>query len=273
MHRTLDEVEFVIFDTETTGLLPESGDRVVELAAVRFRAQERIGTFQSLINPQRLISEAAFAVNHISPEMLIDAPTIDKVIPQFLEFIRGSCLCSYNAGFDLAFLNNELKIMGSGFPAGILVVDILRMAKRLLPGLSRYALWFVAGQLGIKTAQQHRAFSDVELTLGVFNKLRDILRTKEIFDFRNFISLFALNSSALEDINNQKIAKIQEAIGLGLRLKMKYLSSSSAQVSLREVVPKEIRQDKDRSYLIAHCCLKNEERSFRIDGILSLEVT
>ncbi len=272
MHRNLDEVEFVIFDTETTGLSPESGDRVVELAAVRFKGEQRSGVFQTLVDPGRPISEDAFAVNHISPQMLAGAPTMDKVMPKFLEFIAGSCLCSYNAGFDLAFLNNELKASAGEFPAATPVVDMLRMAKRLLPGLECYALWFVAERLGIKTAQQHRALSDVELTLEVFNKLKEILRDKEIFDFRNFLSLFALPSGALEDINNQKVAKIQEAIALGLRLKIKYLSSVSAQVSLREVVPKEVKQEKGRSYLIAHCCLKNEERTFRIDGILSLGI-
>jgi DNA polymerase III epsilon subunit family exonuclease len=272
MHKSLDEIEFVIFDTETTGLSPESGDRVVELAALRFKGQERKGVFQTLVDPQRPISEAAFAVNHISQQMLEGAPTIDMVMPGFLEFIKASCLCSYNAGFDLAFLNNELKISGGDFPSGVMVVDILKMARRLLPQLERYALWFVAERLGIKTAQQHRAFSDVELTLGVFNKLKEILKAKEISDFGNFLSLFGLPSGTLEDINNQKISRIQEAIGLGVKLKIKYLSSASAQVSEREVVPKEVRQERGRSYLVAHCCVKREERLFRIDGILSLGI-
>lgn len=272
MHKNLEEIEFTIFDTETTGLEPESGDRIVEIAAIRLKGKEKISSFQTLINPGRQISEAAFNVNHITQEMLKGAPSTGLVMPDFLEFIKGSCLCSYNAGFDLGFLNNELKLLGKDELQDIVVVDILRMARRLVPGLERYALWFVAEKFGIRMGQEHRALSDVELTLSVFHKLKEILNTKGIFDFRNFSGLFGLNSGFLEDITNQKIAKIQEAIDLGVKLKIKYLSSSSAQVTEREVIPKEIRQENSRFYLIGHCCLRKEERSFRVDSILHFEI-
>ncbi|MEI6631964.1 MAG: exonuclease domain-containing protein [bacterium] len=271
MYRNLDEVEFVIFDTETTGLAPESGDRIVELAAVRVKGEERLGVFQSLVDPKRPISEAAFQVNRISSEMLSGAPSIETVMPKFLDFIKGACICSYNAAFDLGFLNNELKLIGRELPPGTAVVDALKMAKRLLPSLERYALWFVSESLGIKAKQEHRALSDVELTLGVFNRLKENLRAKEIFDFSNFLSLFSLPSGQLDGINNQKISRIQEAIDLKVKLKIRYLAASSAQVSEREVLPKEIKQERGLVYLVGHCYLRNEERSFRIDGILSLE--
>jgi DNA polymerase-3 subunit alpha (Gram-positive type) len=268
----IDEVEFTIFDTETTGLEPASGDRIVEIAGLRLKGQERIATFQTLINPKRPISEAAFGVNKITQEMLRDAPAIEEVMPQFLNFIQGSCLCSYNAGFDLEFLNNELKLIEQGQLKNIAVVDILKMARRIIPGLERYALWFVAEKLGIKAKQEHRAFSDVELTLGVFDKLKNMLKTKGISDFEKFLGLFSIDPVFLKDIDNQKIASIQEAISLGVKLKIKYLSSASATLTERQVIPKEIKQENNRSYLVGYCCLRNEERSFRIDGILHLEI-
>lgn len=272
MNRNIEEVEFAIFDTETTGLEPESGDRIVEIAAIRLKGKQKIATFHSLINPDKPISEAAFAVNRISRQMLTGAPKMQEVMPKFLDFIRDTCLCSYNAAFDLAFLNSESGLLGAVFPRDILVADILKMAKRLLPGLERYALWFVSERLGITVEQKHRALSDVELTVEVFNRLDEILKAKHIFDFANFLSLFGMDSAVLNDINNQKIAKIQEAMNLGVKLKIKYLSGSSAAVTEREVLPKEIKQEKNRDYLVGHCCLRNEERSFRIDGILHLEV-
>jgi DNA polymerase-3 subunit alpha (Gram-positive type) len=272
MSKNLDEIEFTIFDTETTGLEPEAGDRIVEIAGIRFKGQKNLATFQTLVNPGRPISEAAFEVNRITQDMLRDAPFIGEVLPKFLDFIKDSCLCSYNAAFDLGFLNNELRLAGNKPLENIAVVDILKMAKRLLPDLERYALWFVADKLGIKTEQKHRALCDVELTLDVFNKFNAILKTKGIWDFLNFSSLFGINSHFLDNINNQKIAKIQEAIGLGVKLKIKYLSSSRAEVSERDVIPKEIKQDRHHSYLIGYCCLRNEERTFRIDGILHLEI-
>jgi DNA polymerase III alpha subunit (gram-positive type) len=155
---------------------------------------------------------------------------------------------------------------------GFVVLDILKMARRLLPGLERYALWFVAERLGLKARQMHRALSDVELTLGVFKMLKEILRDKGIVDFTYFSNLFAINRDFLENINAQRISQIQEAIGLGAKLKIKYLSSSGVEVTEREVIPTEIRQENSRSYLVGYCCLRNDERTFRIDGILHLEL-
>ncbi|MBM3244482.1 MAG: WYL domain-containing protein [Candidatus Omnitrophica bacterium] len=272
MDRLIDEVEFTIFDTETTGLEPRAGDRIVEIAAIRFKAGEKSASFESLVNPGRKISEAAFAVNHISQEMLEGAPTIAQIAPQFIKFIEGSCLCSYNAPFDLEFLNNELAMHSLALPQGTMIVDVLKMARRLVPGLQRYALWFVAEKMGVRQQQKHRALEDVEMTLGVFNKLREILKTKGVDDFKNFAGLFSIDPVFLNNMQNERLAQIQEAIDLGVKLKIKYLSSTSAQLTEREVLPKEIRQESGKTYLVGFCCLRNEERSFRIDGILHLEI-
>lgn len=272
MNKVIDEVEFTIFDTETTGLDPASGDRIVEIAGIRFKGEDELGAFQRLVNPNRLISEAAFAVNKITQDMLKGAPAIESVMPDFLGFIKGSFLCSYNAGFDLEFLNNELRLINNPPLGDIIVIDVLKMSRRLLPGLERYALWFVAESLGIKTKQVHRAFSDVELTRDVFNRLKRILQSKGITDCDNFIKLFSINKDLLSDVNSQRIAQAQEAIDLGLKLKIKYLSSSGAQVSEREVLPRSIKHENGRSYLVGYCLLRKEERTFRIDGILHLEV-
>ena len=272
MNQNIAEIEFTIFDTETTGLEPESGDRIVEIAAIRVKGKQEISTFQALVNPGRPISQAAFQVNKISQEMLKGAPGIEEVLPKFLDFIHGSCLCSYNAGFDLEFLNQELSITGKSGLKDILVVDVLKMAKRLLPGLERYALISVAQNLGFKQAQMHRALSDVRLTLGVFNKFKEILEAKGIRDFDNFLHMFTIDARTLQDLNARKITQIRQAIDLGVTLKIKYLSTSGAEVTEREVVPSEIKQENHNSYFVGSCCLRKEERTFRIDGILHLEV-
>jgi len=272
VNKNLDEIEFTIFDTETTGLEQDAGDRIVEIAGIRFRGKVRIATFQTLVNPHRPISLGAQNVNRITPDMLKDAPSIETVMPKFLNFIQGSCLCSYNAPFDLGFINNELKLMDENLPQDLMTVDILKMAKKLMPGLESYALISVAERLGIGTSQTHRALSDAELTLEVFDKLKERLRSKGIFDFIGFSSLFGINSQFLDNINNQKIAKIQEALDLGVKIKIKYLSSASSEVTEREVIPKEIKEERSRQYLVGHCCLRNEERTFRLDGILHLEI-
>ncbi|MDD5660920.1 MAG: 3'-5' exonuclease [Candidatus Omnitrophica bacterium] len=191
MPENIDEIEITIFDTETTGLKPEEGDRMVELAALKVRAKERIAVFDELINPGRAISAGAFSVNKITPEMLKGVPEIGAVMPKFLDFTKGSCLCSYNAEFDMSFLNNELKLIGLPAINNILVLDVLTMARKLLPGLARYPLWFVAQKLEIRTVQQHRALADVEMTWEVFTKLKALCQEKGIADLASFSNLFA----------------------------------------------------------------------------------
>jgi DNA polymerase-3 subunit alpha (Gram-positive type) len=244
----------------------------VEIAAIRLKNGEEAARFATLVNPGRQISEAAFMVNRITDEMLRRAPGMEAVMPQFLDFIKDSCLCSYNASFDLEFLNNELRLMGKGRLDNVTVVDLLKMARRLLPGLERYSLSHVSEKLGIKFQQKHRALSDVELTLKLFTRLKEILKAKGIDDFLNFTSLFGVNVHFLGDIINQRISEIQEAIDLGVKLRIRHLATSNAQVTEREVIPKEIRQDKGRSYLVGYCCLRHEERAFRLDNILHLEI-
>jgi len=273
MTKLIDEVEFTIFDTETTGLDPQDGDRIVEIAAVRFKGRKKISTFQKLVNPRREISEAAFRVNQISKEMLQDAPEMSEVLPEFLDFIKDSCLCSYNAPFDMKFLNNELQLLGKGHLEGVIVVDVLKMARKLLPGFERYALWFVAEKLGITAQQVHRAFADVEMTQDVFYRLKDILDSKGLADFSSFTHLFTINPKLLEDLQTQKISQIQEAIDLRVKLRIKYLSTAGAHFSEREVIPKEVRQENSRSYLVGYCCLRNEERTFRIDNIVHIAIS
>ncbi|PIQ88032.1 MAG: hypothetical protein COV73_00995 [Candidatus Omnitrophica bacterium CG11_big_fil_rev_8_21_14_0_20_43_6] len=273
MIENIDEIEFTVFDTETTGLNPSAGDRIVELAGLRVKGQARIAKFDCLVNPNRAISEGAFAVNKITPEMLANAPGIEQVMPEFLEFIQGSCLCSYNAEFDLGFLNHELQLLGKPAITGPVVFDVLTMAKKLLPNLPRYALWFVAQKLDIKLTQLHRAFSDVEMTWEVFNKLKIICQEKGIYGFTNFSNLFAFNSVLLESSSLEKAMQIQKCIQAKGTLKFQYLSSHTGQVSQREVIPQEIKQDNQHRYLIGYCCLNKEQRTFRLDNILSFEIS
>jgi len=272
MFDNLNNIEFVIFDVETTGLNPRSGDRIIEIAAVRLKAGKEIGEFCSLVNPKRSISPAAFEVNHISDDMVKQAPDSSSILPKFLEFIKGSCLAAYNTNFDLEFINNEIQPLGLCLPADIPTIDILTMARRLLPGLGRYSLLFVAQSLGIDTVQAHRALLDVRLTVNVFNRFMGMIEKKQIDDFANFLNLFGINTKVNDSFNEQRIAAVQKAIDSNTKLKIRYFSSSRADVSEREVSPKLIKKENSKRILVGFCHLRNEERSFRLDRILRMEM-
>jgi DNA polymerase III epsilon subunit family exonuclease len=273
MGENISEIEFAVFDLETTGLAPELGDRIIEIAAVRLRNGRQAGSFHSLVNPgDKAVSPGAFAVNQISRQMLEDAPDSSQVLPKFLDFISGSCLAAYNAPFDSSFLSSELRLLKRELAPEMQIADILTMARRLLPGLERYPLWFVAKALGIKTIQEHRALSDVLITVEVFKRLNSVLIKKGIVDFEQFISLFGLSSPMSDNINSAKIARIQKALDLGASLKIRYFTRHSAEFSQREVIPKAIIQEKNQLYLVGFCNLRKQERTFRIDNILDLEM-
>ncbi len=85
-------------------------------------------------------------------------------------------------------------------------------------------------------------------------------------------NLFGLSSPYLADLRQQKVSRVQEAIDLKVKLKIRYLSGQSGQVTEREVIPKQIKQENNKFYLVGFCNLRKEERIFSLDGILHLEI-
>lgn len=176
----ISEAQFTIFDVETTGLFPYSGDRICEIAALRIDASfASPRKFWSLVNPMRPISCGAFSVNRITPAMLAGKPTIDKVLPSFMDFTRGSVLVAYNAGFDLGFLESAL-----GEDKDILkdyhVIDALALARKIFRDSPRYSLGVISRHLGIETPLEHRAMADAFLTMKVFQKELDAIAEEGI---------------------------------------------------------------------------------------------
>lgn len=159
----IDAVDLVVVDLETTGLGPLRGDRICEIAAIKWHGGEEVGRFHSMVNPGRSIPPAAFKVNRITPEMIRDAPVAEDILPAYCAFVEGSVFAAYNAKFDLGFLHAEMARAGITAPS-LPVIDVLRLARRRLPFLNRYKLLNGASALDIGEHQAHRALEDVELT-------------------------------------------------------------------------------------------------------------
>src|SRR5687768_13290826 len=127
----------IILDTETTGLDPTLGHRIIEIAGVEIHNRRLTGNrFHRYINPQRASDEAALQIHGLTSEFLSDKPCFADVAAEFLDFVRGAELIIHNAAFDIAFINNELCLaklepIHACCPN---VVDTLRMAKDKHPG-------------------------------------------------------------------------------------------------------------------------------------------
>src|SRR5579883_3011754 len=166
--KTLDGVEFVVLDTETTGLRP-GPDRVIEVAGVRLRGGEVIASFQRLINPGRRIPPFIAKFTGITQEMVNEAPSAAEIFPELQRFIDGAILVGHNLGFDIGFLSHEARLLGQGFPLDGL--DTIPLARRFLPGLKRFRLDVVAEHLKIPTMNRHRAMGDARVTAAIFLRL------------------------------------------------------------------------------------------------------
>jgi DNA polymerase-3 subunit epsilon len=127
----------IVLDTETTGLEPAQGHRIIEIGCVELFNRRLTGkTFHCYLNPDREIDEGAQEVHGISTQMLADKPRFPDVVGDLLEFIGGAELIIHNAPFDVGFLNSELLLCGHGSKVDEIcrVLDTLRLAREMHPG-------------------------------------------------------------------------------------------------------------------------------------------
>ena len=162
----------IVLDTETTGLDPRHGHRIIEVACIEMENRRLTGRhLHKYINPERDIDEGAQAVHGITLEFLADKPKFVDIVDEFLEFINGAELVIHNAPFDLGFLNAELRRLDR-VPVETIcngVTDTLRMAKELHPG-KRNSLDALCERYEIDNSQRtlHGALLDTELLAEVF---------------------------------------------------------------------------------------------------------
>jgi DNA polymerase-3 subunit epsilon len=163
----------IVLDTETTGLDPFDGHRIVEIGAVELWHQVPTGrTYHQYINPERPMPQEAFAVHGISGEFLADKPTFSVVAQAFLDFIEDSKLVIHNASFDMRFLNAELDWAGHPRIPSEQAVDTLAIAKRRFPG-SPASLDALCRRFGIDNSMRtkHGALLDSEILAEVYLEL------------------------------------------------------------------------------------------------------
>ena len=166
---------FTVFDTETTGLDPFKGHKIIELAGVRIENGEILDdqTFVQLVNPEREIPWEAKQVNKINDEEVKNAPTIDQVLPQFLEFAQGSILIAHNAIFDMSFLRAEKELCW-GFVDLPECLCTMQLSRTLYPAEFYHNLDALAARLSLQMPKaRHRALPDVLLTAQALLKMME----------------------------------------------------------------------------------------------------
>ena len=168
-------MRLIVLDTETTGLSPDNGDRILELGCVELMHRKLTGrNFHYYINPERESHEEALNVHGITTEFLQDKPKFAQIVDEFLAYVKGADIIIHNAPFDTGFLNKELELAGHPpFKEHVgEVMDTLAMAKEIYPG-KRNSLDALCERLGVSNAARtlHGALLDAELLADVYINL------------------------------------------------------------------------------------------------------
>lgn len=174
----IEKSEFVCIDCEATGLDPEQ-NAIIEIAGIRFRGDEVLESFETLIDPECEIPESSIAVHHITPEMVKGKPKIQEQLPAILKFIGRHIIVGHSINCDIAFLLQAAK--KHNIPCRLEhnpQIDTLRMA-RLYGGSAVNSLEQLRKHFNIPSGDAHRAMSDVVVNVELFKHLSKKHKTTE----------------------------------------------------------------------------------------------
>ena len=164
----LNNNDVVVFDIETTGLEATKCE-IIEIGAVKLHKGKISETFETLIKPNSVIPDEIIKLTGITPDMVVDAPSIKQVMPDFYKFCYGSTIMAYNIDFDYKFISIHGKKLGYIFDNK--QIDVLYLARAFVPGLKNFKLSTVCKKLGVSLENAHRAVHDAMATAEVVIKL------------------------------------------------------------------------------------------------------
>lgn len=270
------DIPIVVLDTETTGLFPGLGHRIVEIGAIRMENWRVTGEINQLIQPDRKMDPRSTAVNHITDEDLVGKPTFIEISNDLAALMDGALLVAHNAAFDAEFLGMEYVIgnyavngAGSGPPLANPWLCTLLLARRHFY-FGRNNLGHIAHKLGVRMGLAHRALNDVYMTAEVLKRMVRELgnqRLKTVGDLLHAQggAIFIPPPAAIDlpDLVNDALRKRQP---------LRILYFGDTENSERTITPKYPCQHRGVSYLVAHCHDLDEQHLFRIDRIFSAEI-
>jgi DNA polymerase-3 subunit epsilon len=276
----LEGVTFAVVDVETTGLSPQTGDRICEIAIVRGRAGQILDSFTTLVNPQRSIGAGARRVNGITDTMVYRAPVFADVAGEVATLLKDTVLVAHNAGFDVGFLRNELPPAAGGAEAiPPYVIDTLQLARACYQFPSN-SLESISGILKVRGHQTaHRALSDAQTTWRVLvwfiNDLRDrglpMESLGDLLALQGWLDLTPRPYLPADAPPEIVPPVVNQAINEGLLLRLRY-AVPGGRPTERVVAPRRVALERESLYLVGYCHLRHEERTFRFDRILKLEL-
>jgi DNA polymerase III epsilon subunit family exonuclease len=270
--QTLHDTPLAFLDVETTGASAEFGHRVIELGIVRIECGQKVAEYQQLIDPQRRISPGVTALTGISQAMVAGQPTFSGQLAAAMELLQGAVVLGHNVRFDLSFLGKEFRRSGRQIVEALSnapVLDTVRIARRRF-GRGGNGLQTLAPRLGVYPSIAHRALADAQTTALVFEKLMEpvggwqICLCDAICEQGGPMGL--LPASPRESLLP---LELEEALEQRKPVRMIYLDARQSRTE-RVIEPMHVRRTHGELMLVAHCHLRGEQRTFKIERIVQL---
>jgi len=266
LDQLLCSAPIAVLDFEMTGLDPER-DRVCEVAIVRGRNGRIESTYQTLVRPNRAMSQSALSVHGITSEMLADAPEFHEIAKEIKQQLEGAILVCHNVPFDIGFLHREMDLADCPLDPPV-TVDTLMIARRLF-AFPRNNLATVCEGLKVPLNNAHRAMGDAQATFNVFFRMAEILDPKETVTVRELAELVAALAPDSPLRLKQK-GLLKEAFRERRTVWIDYKATGDPALGTvrREVGIWLIKLPR----LQAWCFLREGERVFRLDRMICVDV-
>jgi DNA polymerase III epsilon subunit family exonuclease len=272
--QSLSQIPIAVVDVETTGASAHWGDRVIEMGIVRVESGKKVAEYQQLLDPGRRVSPGITALTGISQAMVDGQPRFIDQLDRITELLNGAIILGHNIRFDLSFINKEYRRCGKELPAvlgsSVHVLDTVRIARRRF-GRGGNGLGRLAMRLGVEQVTAHRALADAQTTHLVFEQLMipvggwstclcDAMRAQG-------------GPMGLLPVSPQEEPmplELEEALEQRKPVVMIYLDARQKRTE-RIINPLQIRRAGGEMILIAHCQMRDDRRTFKLDRIVELK--
>ncbi|MGB9678631.1 MAG: PolC-type DNA polymerase III [Thermoanaerobacteraceae bacterium] len=247
--------EFVVFDIETTGL-SNVNDKIIEIGAVKISNNKIVDRFETFINPQIPIPPFITKLTSINDNMVKDAPTIDKIIPEFMDFIQDAVLVAHNANFDVNFIKSKANQLNINVKNA--VIDTLELSRHLYKNLKNYKLDTVAEYLEVSLKNHHRAVDDAQATAEIFMKSIIFLKQMGINNVSEINSSFSEKNVDIKKLPTYHVIILVKDY-IGLRNLYEIISKSNLEYFHRTPrIPKSLLRSMRQGLIIGSACEQGE---------------
>ena len=246
---------FVVFDIETTGF-SSTNDRIIEIGAVKIDNMKVVGTFSEFVNPERLIPLHIEKLTSISDDMVKNAPTIDVILPRFIEFCGDSVLVAHNADFDTSFISANAERLGIDYSYSY--VDTMGISRYLFTDMAKHTLDALCKKMKLVNEHHHRAVDDANVTAKIFVKMIPMLYEHEIYNLDDLETKGKLSKESIAKLHYYHIILLAKN-EIGRRNLYKLVSMSNIDYfHNRPKIPKSKIMELREGLIIGSACERGE---------------